>query len=145
MTETRKSWLRLLYAKTLRYFGTALAVCALIGGLFGDQLHFVFALCAVGGLALVWGWFTFLRADGMRLPGFGRMRETKKVPFFHQREKRLFRPSFAMKNEDFDDDLNLATTLREDQFDERLQNRARWLSRMLCGALLIGVSFLIYR
>ena len=141
--EREKRYLRLIYAKTLRYFAGALVLCAIVGSLYGDRLRFIFALCATGGLFLCWGWFTYLRFTGWRLFGLGQAPEAKPVPFFHRREKKRPRPSFAMREDDFDDDLSRATTLREEDFDAYHQAKARWLARALCGGLLIAASLFI--
>ena len=145
MTEktSKKRYFRLMYGRTLRYFGSALPLCAIVGALYGDRLRFVFALCAAGGAFLCWGWFTYLCFTGWRLFGLDRTPGAKHVPFFHRREKKRIRPSFAMKEEDFDDDLSHAITLREEELDEYHRVRARWLARAFCGALLIAVSFFI--
>ena len=50
----RKKFIRLVYAKTLRYFAIALVLSAIIASFYGDRLHFVFALCALGGIFLAW-------------------------------------------------------------------------------------------
>ena len=76
----RKKFIRLVYAKTLRYFASALVLSAIIASFYGDRLHFVFALCALGGVFLAWGWFTYLYATGMRLPGWKTKPGKKKVP-----------------------------------------------------------------
>ena len=101
----RKKFIRLVYAKTLRYFAIALVLSAIIASFYGDRLHFVFALCALGGIFLAWGWFTYLHATGMRLPGWKTKPGKKKVPYILRKEKqKMHKPAFAMDNDDFDDD-----------------------------------------
>lgn len=140
----RKKFIRLVYTRTLRYFATALVICAVIAAFYRDRLHFVFALCAVGGVFLAWGWFTYLHATGMRLPGFGSRPKQKKVPYVLRKEKQtLHKPAFAMTNDDFDDDLVDATTVREAEFSKPWQQKARVFSRLLCAVLLFLVSFVI--
>ena len=141
----QKKYIRLIYGKTLRYFATALVLCAVVAAFYGDRLRFVFALCAAGGVFLAWGWFTWLHATGMRLPGFKSKPGKKKVPYILRREKQKpHRPAFAMDNDDFDDDLISATTAREEEFPKHLREKARSFSRMACGILLFLVSFLIH-
>ena len=140
----KKKFIRLVYTKTLRYFSLSLVLAAIIAAFYGDRLHFVFALCAAGGVFLAWGWFTYLHATGMRLPGFGRMPERKKVPYILRKEKQtVHKPAFAMTNDDFDDDLVNATTAREEEFSKPWQQKARVFSRILCAVLLFLVSFVI--
>ena len=140
----RKKFIRLVYAKTLRYFSTALVLSAVIAAFYRDRLHFVFALCAMGGIFLAWGWFTYLHATGMRLPGWKTKPGRQKVPYILRREKnKTHRPAFAMHNDDFDDDLVNATTAREEDFSKPWQEKARVFSRLLCAVLLFLVSFVI--
>ena len=140
----RKKYIRLIYTKALRYFATALVLCAIVAAFYGDRLRFVFALCAVGGVFLAWGWFTYLHLTGFRLPGLGTPPEKKKVPYILRKEKhRVHKPAFAMTNDDFDDDLVSATTVREAEFSKPQAQQARAWARVICGALLFLVSFLI--
>lgn len=140
----RKKFIRLVYAKTLRYFAAALVISAVIAGFYRNRLYFVFALCAMGGIFLAWGWFTYLRATGMRLPGWRAKPGQKKVPYILRKEKhKLHKPAFAMSNDDFDDDLVNATTAREEEFSRPWRDKARIYSRLLCALLLFLVSFMI--
>lgn len=140
----RKKFIRLVYAKTLRYFASALVICAIVAAFYGDRLRFVFALCAAGGVFLAWGWFTYLHAAGMGLPGWKTKPGKQKVPYILRRDKqKLHRPAFAMDNDDFDDDLVDATTAREEEFDQPWRQKARVFSRLLCAALLFLASFVI--
>ena len=141
----QKKYIRLIYGKTLRYFASALVLCAVVAAFYGDRLRFVFALCAAAGVFLAWGWFTWLYVTGMRLPGFKSKPGKKKVPYILRREKqKAHRPAFAMDNDDFDDDLVNATTAREEEFPKHLQQKARAFSRIACAILLFLVSFLIH-
>jgi len=140
----RKKFIRLVYAKALRYFASSLVISAIVASLYGDRLHFVFALCALGGIFFAWGWFTYLHATGMRLPGWRTKSEKKKVPYILRKEKqKIHKPAFAMDHDDFDDDLVNATTAREEEFPKPWQDKARVFSRLLCAALLFLVSFVI--
>ncbi len=140
----RKKYIRLIYTKSLRYFATALVLCAVVAAFYGDRLRFVFALCAAGGVFLAWGWFTYLHLTGFHLPGFGRVSRRPKVPYILRKDKQpVHKPSFAMTNDDFDDDLVDATTVREAEFSDGQIKLARALSRLACGLLLFAVSFVI--
>ncbi len=140
----RKKFIRLIYSKTLRYFTTALMLCAIAASFYGDRLRFIFALCAAGGVFLAWGWFTYLHATGFRLFGLKGKPGKKNVPYVLRREKeKPHRPAFAMENDAFDDDLVDATSAREEEFTKAQVAMARTWSRLACAALLFLVSFLI--
>ena len=140
----RKRYCRLIYAKALNYFACALVVSALIAGAYGERLYFMFALCAAGCVFLAWSWFTQLRAEGFHLPGFGTQRSKRRVPYIHQRKKaKPHRPSFAMDNTDFDDDLVSATACNEEEFEPKQRTKAHILARAACGFLLLLTSLLI--
>ena len=140
----RKKYIRLIYTKTLRYFATALVLCAIVAAFYGDRLRFIFALCAAGGVFLAWGWFTYLQMTGFRLPGLKGKPGKQKVPYILRKEKqKVHKPAFAMDNDDFDDDLVDATTVREAEFSKAQVQLARIWSRIICGGLLFLVSFVI--
>lgn len=142
----RKRYIRLIYSRAFRYLGAALVLCAIIGGLYGDRLHFVFALCAFGAVFLCWGWFTHLKRTGFKLVGFGeRAKEKKKTPYILRRDKHknLHKPAFMMTNADFDDDLVNATACNEEEFSEERVTAARMYARIACGAMLLIISFVI--
>lgn len=141
----QKRYLRLIYAKALRYFAFALTASALIAGLYGGvRAYFVFALCAAGCAFLAWSWFAHLRAAGFRLPGLGKRKEKRRVPYVHRRDKtKLHRPSFAMDNADFDDDLVPATACNAEEFEPEQRERVLVLARAACGLLVLLVSLII--
>ena len=144
--EERKKYIRLIYAQCFRWLAAGLVVSAIIGGLYRDRMYTVWALCAVGSLLVCWGWFIYLRLDGMRLFGFKpNPKEGTKVPYFHQRfkHKRPARPAFRKDSADFDDDLNDATAVDEDRFSEQQRDLAKVWSRIAAGILLFALSFLI--
>lgn len=141
----RRKYIRLIYAKVFRYLGIVLVLCALIGGIARSRMYFVFALCAAGGVMVAWGWFTYLKATGLKAPGFGQLpSEKKKVPYFLRKNKDTVRkPAFMMNSEDFDDDLNDATSLSDGDFNEvQIRKMLVW-SRIVCGLLLFLISFII--
>ena len=140
----RKRYFRLIYSKTLSYFAWALVGSALVAGIYGERVYFVFALCAAGCVVLAWSWFTHLRAEGFRLPAFWARKAKRSVPYIHRRDKtKLHRPSFAMDNTDFDDDLVSATACNEEEFERKQRDKARVLARAACGLLLFLVSLAI--
>ena len=141
----RKHYIRLIYSRTFRYLAAALVVCAIIGGIYGDSLHFVYALCAAGAVLLGWGWFSYLRLTGMRLFGFSPNREKKRVPYIHRRDKTKppHQPAAFRDGQAFDDDLTGATAVDEEAFNEKQIGIARIIAKLICGVLLIILSFLV--
>lgn len=144
--EERKKYLRLIYARCFRILAVSLVLCAIVGGLYGDRMYTVWAMCAVGSILVCWGWFIYLRLDGMRIFGFKpNPKPGTKVPYFHQRfkQKRPNRPAFRKDSADFDDDLNDATIVDAERFSEHHREMARVWSRVAAGVLLFLLSFLI--
>jgi len=144
--DEKKRYLRLIYAGTFRILAVGLVLSAIVGGLYGDRMYTVWALCAVGSILLCWGWFIYLRLDGMRIFGFKPdPKPGRKVPYIHQRfkNKRAYRPAFRKDSADFDDDLNDATAVDAERFDEHHREMARVWSRVAAGLLLFILSFLI--
>ena len=140
----RKRYFRLIYSKTLSYFAWALVGSALVAGIYGERVYFVFALCAAGCVFLAWSWFAHLRAEGFWLPAFWARKAKRSVTYIHRRDKtKLHRPSFAMDNTDFDDDLVSATACNEEEFEPKQRDKARVLARAACGLLLFLVSLAI--
>ena len=144
-SDEKRRYTRLIYAGTFKWFAVGLVISVMIGALYGDQMYAVWALCAVGSVFISWGWFIYLRLDGMRIFGFKPNPKERKVPYFHQRfkEKRPYRPAFRKDSADFDDDLNDATLIDAERFTERQQEMARVLERVIAGVLLFAVSFLV--
>lgn len=144
-SDEKRRYTRLIYAGTFKWFAVGLVISVMIGALYGDQMYTVWALCAVGSVFISWGWFIYLRLDGMRIFGFKPNPKERKVPYFHQRfkEKRPYRPAFRKDSADFDDDLNDATLIDAERFTERQQEMARVLERVIAGVLLSAVSFLV--
>ena len=144
-SDEKRRYTRLIYAGTFKWFAVGLVISVMIGALYGDQMYTVWALCAVGSVFISWGWFIYLRLDGMRIFGFKPNPKERKVPYFHQRfkEKRPYRPAFRKDSADFDDDLNDATLIDAERFTERQQEMARVLERVIAGGLLFAVSFFV--
>jgi len=171
--KLKKKFIRLIYAKALRYLGIALVICAVLGSALGKvsesiprsvsetipsnvsentssgsaglRTYFIFALCAAGGFFLAWGWFTYLASTGMRVPGFGKLPERgKRVPYMYRKNKsEHHKPAFLMTAEDYDDDLNDQVSLSEDDFTAAQQQKIRQWARLACSALLFLSSFFI--
>ena len=143
--EEQKRYLRLIYARSFRLFGIGLVLSAIVGALYGDRMYTVWAMCAAGSVPICWGWFIYLRLDGMRLFGFKPNPKAAKVPYIHRRfkQKRPHRPAFRKDSADFDDDLNDATVVDAERFPERAGELARVWARVAAGILLFLVSFFI--
>lgn len=144
-SRLRRTYFRLIYKRTFRYLSVTAAVSLIIGALYDSNLYTVYAFSALGACMVCWGWFTYLIATGLRLPGLEFRRKKKKVPFVHRKDKnkRPHRPSFRMDSEDFDDDLTAATVVDEEIFTKKQQDFARAISRAVCGGILFAVSFFI--
>lgn len=141
----RKRYFRFIFRRTFRYLGAGLVVALLAGALLGGGIYMTNAVCAAGCVLLCWGWFTYLKLDGMRFfERFGR-RKKAEVPYFHRKDKgkKPHRPSFRMDSEDFDDDLTSATLVSEDLFTRRQQDAAAAIARAVSGALMVLFSFFI--
>lgn len=143
--EEKKRYLRLIYARTFRMLSIGLVISAIVGGIYGDTMYTVFAMCAVGSVLICWGWFLYLRLGGMRVFGFKPNTEKIKVPYIHRRikDKRPHRPAFRKDSTDFDDDLTAATMVDESAFSEHAAEMARIWARVVSGVLLFLISFLI--
>lgn len=143
--EEKKRYLRLIYARTFRMLSIGLVISAIVGGIYGDTMYTVFAMCAVGSVLICWGWFLYLRLGGMRVFGFKPNAEKIKVPYIHRRfkDKRPHRPAFRKDSTDFDDDLTAATMVDESAFSEHAAEMARIWARVVSGVLLFLISFLI--
>ena len=101
------------------------------------------ALCAAGSLMLCWGWFSYLKLEGMRIFWLKPSQASPKVPYIHQRfkGKRPHRPAFRKDSADFDDDLTSATAGDLEAFSERAAAMSRVWARAGAGVLLFVVSF----
>ena len=141
----RRKYIRLTYARTCKWLAVGLVMSVIIGALYGERMYTVWALCAVGSVFVCWGWFIYLRLDGMRIFGFKPNPKQKKVPYIHRRfkEKRSYRPAFCKDSTDFDDDLNDATLVDAGRFTERQQEMVRVWERVIAGVLLVVISFLV--
>ena len=143
--EERKRYFRLIYARTFRLFSLGLVLSAIVGGLYGDTLHTVWALCAVGSVLLCLGWFSYLKLEGMGIFSFQSHSGAAKVPYIHRRfkDRRPHRPAFRKDSRDFDDDLTAATAVDESPFSPRQAGMAQVWAKAAAGALLLLVSFVI--
>lgn len=141
----KRKYIRLTYACTCKWLAVGLVLSAIIGALYGDRMYTVWALCAVGSVLVCWGWFIYLRLDGMRIFGFKPNPKQKNVPYIHRRfkKKKSYRPAFRKDSSDFDDDLNDVTLVDAGSFTERQQEMVRVWERVVAGVLLIIISFLI--
>ena len=136
-----RRWRLLVYRGAMRSCGVALMLCALVGGLYGSRVYFIFALCAAGALMLLsaWRWWGRLR-DGRPI-----RRNEGNTPFIWRRDKRLkpHKPAFIRDGMDFDDDLTPLTTAREEGFSDAQALLARAASALLAAALLFALSLIL--
>ena len=147
LTEAEKRTYRLvLFRRTFAYLGTGLVVSALIGGLYGDRMHFIWALCAIGAVLIAFGWWEYLRVtDTLHFLAKRKKKDKEKVPYAlrKEKEKRAHKPAFLQKAEDFEDDLTPYTTADEEILSEKRRRYALVISRMAAGAILLILSFFI--
>ena len=144
---------RILLRRTAKYTGAGLVAGALVGGLYGDRMHFIWALCAAGALFIAWGWFSYLAADPTspvhRMPcrrgKGGWPGKRNRVPYALRKDKKTHqaKPAFLRGNEDFDDDLVSATAVDEERLSDKERAKLAVLARAAAGALLLILSFIL--
>jgi hypothetical protein len=64
---------RVILRRTFSYLGAGLVISAIVGGLYRDRMHFIWALCAIGAIFLAYGWLEYLKM-------------TDSLPFFHTKK-----------------------------------------------------------
>jgi hypothetical protein len=141
-----KTYMRLIYRKTFKLLSAFLVISALIGGIYGDRLHFLYGVSFFSALSILLGWSMHLKAAGMRLPRLFSTREKRKTPYILRRMKNqnLHKPCFMMDYRDFDDDLTSATAVSEELFEKTQARRADMWAGFLCGAILVVLSFVVH-
>ena len=146
LTEQDKKTLRLiLFRRTFSYLGTGLVCSAVVGGLYGDRLHFIWALCAAGAIFIAFGWIEYLKMTDS-LPFFHKTKRKKaKTPYIWRNDKQQKRhkPAFMQNAEDFEDDLTPETTADMEQLSKKQRSAALIVSRIAAGLLLIIISLVI--
>ena len=146
LTEQDKKTLRLiLLRRTFSYLGTGLVCSAVVGGLYGDRLHFVWALCAAGAIFIAFGWLEYLKMTDS-LPFLGKSKRKKtKAPYIwrNQKQQKHHKPAFLQNAEDFEDDLTPETTPDMELLSQKQRSAALVVSRIAAGLLLIIISFVI--
>ena len=143
--QEKKHFRRVILRRTMSYTGIGLVTAALVGGLYGDRLHFTWALCAAGGLFLAWGWFTYLASDPSSVLSRWKMKRKNKteVPYALRRgeaKKHPAKPAFLRGNEDFDDDLAARTAVDWEILSGKEKTKALIASRIAAAALLFLIS-----
>lgn len=140
-----KNYTRLIYRKAFKKLSFYLVFSAILGGLYGDRLHFLFGLSFFGALSILLGWSDYLRSLGIRLPMLNRKHQRKKTPYILRRFKtlNLHKPAFLMDYNDFDDDLTPETAVSEAQFNSRQCQKANMWAKLICGIILTVLSFII--
>jgi hypothetical protein len=140
-----KTYHLVLFRRTFSYFGTGLVISAIVGGIYRDRMHFIWALCAVGAILIAFGWFEYLKMTDS-LPFFHKSKPKKvKTPYSLRKEKETkhHKPAFMQKSEDFEDDLTPVTTADIEIFSQRRRSFALIISRVAAGILLLIASFVI--
>ena len=140
-----KTYRLVLFRRTFSYFGTGLVISAIVGGLYRDRMHFIWALCAVCAILVAFGWFEYLKLTDS-LPFFHKSKPKKvKTPYSLRKEKETkhHKPAFMQKSEDFEDDLTPEVTADIEIFSEKRRSYALIISRVAAGILLLIASFVI--
>ena len=143
--QEAKTYRLVLFRRTFSYFGTGLVISAIVGGLYRDRMHFIWALCAIGAILIAFGWFEYLKLTDS-LPFFRKSKDKKiKTPYAWRKEKEVKRhkPAFMQKGEDFEDDLTPQTIADIEIFSKKRRSFALIFSRIAAGILLLIVSFVI--
>ena len=145
MGRERGIYRRVILRRTFSYLGTGLVISAIVGGLYRDRMHFIWALCAVGSIFLAYGWLEYLKMTDS-LP-FSHNKKTKKIktPFIwrNQKQAKRHKPAFMQTAEDFEDDLTPQTVADMEIFSEKLRSVALIISRVAAGVILLILSFVI--
>lgn len=134
-------WRLLVFRKGMLRFSAMLVLSALLSGVLGNRIYFMFASCAAGVFCVAHAWFGYCRwKDGkpLRKPG-------ARIPELYRgagRQKR-HKPAFLMDSRDFDDDLAAYTVAEEEDFTEKERRLADISASLAAALLLLLVSFLI--
>ena len=141
----RAVYRRVLLRRTFSYLGTGLVISAIVGGLYRDRMHFIWALCAAGSIFIAYGWLEYLKMTDS-LPFFHKKKAKKvKTPFIwrNQKQEKHHKPAFMQTAEDFEDDLTPQTVADMEIFSEKLRSLALIISRVAAGIILLILSFVI--
>ena len=140
-----KTYRLVLFRRTFSYFGTGLVISAIVGGLYRDRMHFIWAICAVGAILVAFGWFEYLKMTDSLHFFHKSIPKKVKTPYSLRKEKETKRhkPAFMQKSEDFEDDLTPETTADIEIFSEKRRSFALIISRVAAGVLLLVASFII--
>ena len=136
---------RVILRRTFSYLGAGLVLSAIVGGLYQDRMHFIWALCAFGSIFIAYGWLEYLKMTDS-LPFFHTKKAKKiKTPFIwrNQQQHKHHKPAFMQNSEDFEDDLTAQTIADIEIFSEKRRSIALIISRVAAGILLLILSFLI--
>lgn len=143
--DEKKKYRLVLLRRTFSYLSVGLVLSAVIGGLYGDRMHFIWALCASGAVLIAMGWWEYLRVTDS-LSFIGRKKQKKEeVPYSlrKEKEKKRHKPAFMQRAEDFEDDLTPYTAVDTDLFTEKQLTWSLVISRIAAGVLLFAASFVI--
>ena len=131
-------WRLLTFRKGMLHFSAMLVLSALVSGIFGSRIYFMFASSTAGVLLAAGAWFRYcrwkpLRDAGMRVPDIYRSAGRRK----------RYKPAFLMTSRDFDDDLTAYTMAAEEDFSDAERQVSEISANLVSAFLLLAVSFVI--
>lgn len=139
--EKKGKWRLLVFRRTMAMLSVNLVLSALVAGVYGSRIYFAFAACASGILLLGRAWKSqCCLADGRQYK-----RTPARVPFILRGAgaRPVRKPAFLMGSADFDDDLTPFTVAGEEDYSDEACWKAKSLSCLLCGMLMLLLSFVL--
>ncbi len=135
----------LVCGKTFKMLSFCLLSSAIVGGLYGDRLHFHYGLSFSGALCLMLSWFDYLRLRGVRFPQIrARVSAGKVSPAcMGMGGKKVKKPAFQMNPSALGDDPGSKSGAGGDNPSQVQLERAGMWSKLFCGVLLTALSCLI--
>ena len=136
-----RPWRLLTFRQAMVTLSVALLLCALISGAYQSRVYFCFAASVGGVLLIARAWFSYCKWKDGRAYDRGRIQ----VPYSLRgtQSVRVRKPAFLMNSADFDDDLTRFTVAAEEDFSNEQCWRAKIVSSLLSGALMILFSFVL--
>ena len=136
-----RPWRLLTFRQAMVTLSVALVLCALISGAYQSRVYFSFAASAAGVLLITRAWLGYCKWKDGRAYDRGRIQVQYSLR--GSQSVRVRKPAFLMNSADFDDDLTRFTVAAEEDFSNEQCWRAKIVSSLLSGALMILFSFVL--